>query len=151
MKITPMDISHKEFGQAFRGYNPQEVRTFLTEIGVELENHIQERARLLGEIDSLKKSLERYHSVEESLQKTLLMAQKASEDTLAAAKHEAELIVEEARRKGEAITEAHARAKAMKSEFIIEFAALINAFNARLKQLGAEDEQAAGANPFNEP
>ena len=127
------------------------MRVFLTEIGVELENHIQERARLLGEIDSLKKSLERYHSVEESLQKTLLLAQKASDETIAAAKREADLIVEEARRKGDNISEAHARAKALKSEFIIEFAALINSFNARLKQISEDGGPAPAANPDNEP
>ncbi|MCE5191758.1 MAG: DivIVA domain-containing protein, partial [Actinomycetia bacterium] len=42
MKLTPLDIHHKEFGRSLRGYNEAEVDEFLDQVADELERLFKE-------------------------------------------------------------------------------------------------------------
>ena len=46
MKLTPMDISNKEFKKGFRGYDSDEVDEFINEIIDNYEELFKENSRL---------------------------------------------------------------------------------------------------------
>jgi cell division initiation protein len=100
-KITVIDIQHKEFKKSLQGYDRNEVNEFLDEIIETLEDEAQMRAALQGEIGDLRERLSHFKAMEESLQSTLLLAQRTADEVKAAAHKEADLIKQEARLSGE--------------------------------------------------
>jgi cell division initiation protein len=100
-KITIIDIQHKEFKKALQGFDRNEVNEFLDEIIETLEDEAQARAALQGEIADLRERLSHFKAMEESLQSTLLLAQRTADEVKAAAHKEADLIKQEARLQAE--------------------------------------------------
>ena len=96
-KITIIDIQHKEFKKSLQGYDRNEVNEFLDEIIETLEDENSMRAALQGEIAELRERLSHFKTMEESLQSTLLLAQRTADEVKAAAHKEADLIKQEAR------------------------------------------------------
>ena len=111
MPLTPEDVQNKQFrtvrGPFREGYDEEEVDTFLDEVEVEL-------SRLIGENDTLRQRIEVLQSApppqpvqseaEEMLRRTLLLAQRTADDTVAEARAEAERTVAEARERADATT-----------------------------------------------
>jgi cell division initiation protein len=96
-KLTIIDIQHKEFKKSLQGYDRNEVNEFLDEIIEALEDEAQHRAALEGEIGDLRERISHFKAMEESLQSTLLLAQRTADEVKAAAHKEADLIKQEAR------------------------------------------------------
>ena len=96
-KLTIIDIQHKEFKKSLQGYDRNEVNEFLDEIIEALEDEAQNRAALEGEIGDLRERISHFKAMEESLQSTLLLAQRKADEVKAAAHKEADLIKQEAR------------------------------------------------------
>lgn len=94
--LTPLDIENKRFGRSLKGYNVDEVDEFLDELTVAYEKLYKENAELKDQIETSKKDLEHYRSVEHTLQNTLVMAQATAEDIKKMAQQQADQIVEEA-------------------------------------------------------
>ena len=134
MSISPIEITHHEFTRVFHGSSSREVKEFLERIATYVEQLISEKAAVESEIESLKESLAKYRALEDTLQKTLVLAQKSSEEFLANAKKESELILERTRLDQQHIRDDFAAARAMKEQFETEFQALLEAYLARLKE-----------------
>jgi cell division initiation protein len=100
-KITPVDIQHKSFKKALQGYERADVDRFLDEIIETLEDEAQQRAALEAEIADLKERVSHFKAMEESLQNTLVLAQRTADEVKASAHKEADLIREKARLAGE--------------------------------------------------
>ena len=100
-KITPVDIQHKNFKKALQGYERADVDAFLDEIIETLEDEAQHRAALEAEIADLKERVSHFKAMEESLQNTLVLAQRTADEVKASAHKEADLIREKARLAGE--------------------------------------------------
>jgi cell division initiation protein len=100
-KITPVDIQHKSFKKALQGYDRGDVDAFLDEIIETLEDEAQQRAALDAEIADLKERVSHFKAMEESLQNTLVLAQRTADEVKASAHKEADLIRERARLAGE--------------------------------------------------
>lgn len=96
-KITPVDIQHKSFKKALQGYDRADVDQFLDEIIETLEDEAQQRAALEAEIADLKERISHFKAIEESLQNTLVLAQRTADEVKASAHKEADLIREQAR------------------------------------------------------
>ena len=96
-KVTIIDIQHKEFKKSLQGYDRNEVNEFLDEIIETLEDENSMRTALQGEIAELRERLSHFKTMEESLQSTLLLAQRTADEVKAAAHKEADLIKQEAR------------------------------------------------------
>lgn len=96
-KITPIDIQHKSFKKALQGYDRAEVDQFLDEVIETLEDDAQHAAALQAEINDLKERISHFKAMEESLQNTLLLAQRTADEVKASAHKEADLIKEQAR------------------------------------------------------
>jgi cell division initiation protein len=100
-KITPVDIQHRSFKKALQGYERADVDKFLDEIIETLEDEAQQRAALDAEIADLKERVSHFKAMEESLQNTLVLAQRTADEVKASAHKEADLIREQARMAGE--------------------------------------------------
>ncbi len=98
--LTPLDIENKKFQkQMMNGYNVDEVDDFLDEITVNYEKLYKDNSELNAEIERLKSDLERYKTIEQTLQNTLVMAQKTADDIKSNAQDEADSIIRNARSK----------------------------------------------------
>ncbi len=96
--ITPLDIENKKFSkQMMNGYSVEEVDDFLDDLTVDYTRLYKENSEQKTKVEELSKSLEHYKTIEETLQNTLVMAQKTAEDVKNVAKQQAEQILNEAR------------------------------------------------------
>lgn len=117
--LTPLDIENKKFQkQMMNGYNVDEVDDFLDEITVDYEKLYKENSELRSEIDRSKGDLEKYRNIEQTLQNTLVMAQKAADDIKSNAQNEADNIIKSARLKmQESVDELTKESETRKREF----------------------------------
>src|SRR5471030_2774069 len=100
-KITIIDIQHKTFKKALQGYDRTEVDQFLDELIETIEDEVQARAAAEAETADLKERISHFKAMEESLQSTLVLAQRTADEVKAAAHKEADLIKQEARMSAE--------------------------------------------------
>jgi cell division initiation protein len=103
MKLTPLDIRHKEFKRGMRGYADEEVDEFLDEVADEFERVFKENIDLNERIEALEEKVAHYRTIEETLQKTLLNAQQAAEEMKQNATKESQLILRDAELKARAM------------------------------------------------
>ena len=95
--LTPLEIENKKFAkQMVNGYSVEEVDEFLDEVTIDYERMYKKSAEQDKEINKLKSELEKYQSIEATLQSTLVMAQSTAEEVKKVAKQQAEQIVREA-------------------------------------------------------
>jgi cell division initiation protein len=150
MKLTPLDIRHKEFKRGMRGYMDAEVDEFLDEVADEFERVFKENIELSDRLEALQEQITHYRMIEETLQKTLLSAQQSAEEVRVNAEKEAELIVRDAELKARAtVGEAYDTKQAIEKETVLlrnaegdfrfKFRALLEGY---LKQLAGEDRPA---------
>ena len=96
MKLTPLDIRHKEFKRGMRGYADEEVDEFLDEVADEYERVFKENIDLSERLETLEEKVAGYRRIEETLQKTLVSAQASAEELKTNANKEAQLILRDA-------------------------------------------------------
>jgi cell division initiation protein len=100
-RITPVDIQHKTFKKSLQGYDRAEVDQFLDELIESLEDGAQEKAALEAEIADLRERISHFKAMEESLQNTLILAQRTADEVKATAHKEADLIKAQAKMEAE--------------------------------------------------
>src|SRR5271154_5248652 len=96
-RITVVDIQHKTFKRTLQGYDRTEVDQYLDEVIETIEDEAQARAALEAEIADLRERISHFKAMEESLQHTLILAQRTADEVKAAAHKESDLIKQEAR------------------------------------------------------
>ncbi|MFZ5815529.1 MAG: DivIVA domain-containing protein [Bacillota bacterium] len=107
MALTPLDITNKEFKKKLLGgYDPDQVDEFLDQIIREFEVLIKENTTAKEQVELLNQRVEQYRALEETINKTLVIAQESAEEIKANARREADLIIQEARLQAERILEA---------------------------------------------
>lgn len=99
MKITPVDITNKDFKRTMRGYSTDEVDEFLDEVVEDFEALYRENANLKERLETFNEKIEHYGSLEKTLQSTLVLAQSTADSTKQQAEREAESILESAKDK----------------------------------------------------
>ena len=75
MVLTPLDIQNKQFRKVLRGYSEEEVNVFMSRILRDYEQMFKENQELKEENKKLGSALEQYKTLEDTLNKTLLIAQ----------------------------------------------------------------------------
>ncbi|MFC5712225.1 DivIVA domain-containing protein [Thalassorhabdus alkalitolerans] len=103
MPLTPLDIHNKEFTRGFRGYDEDEVNEFLDQVIKDYETVIREKNELFEKVDELEERLEHFSNIEETLNKSILVAQESAEEVRRNSKKEAQLIVKEAEKNADRI------------------------------------------------
>lgn len=103
MKISAEDIKRQKFEIGFRGYNTQEVNTFLQLLSDDYETSLNDNERLTKEVAELRKKVEEYKKKEEFLEKAMVTAQRSAENTNYEAQEQANKIIKEAELNSEKI------------------------------------------------
>ncbi len=99
--LTPRDIDRKEFRKAVRGYNMEDVETFLMEISESYEELYRENIAAKERIALLSEAVSQYKAMEETLKTALTVAQKDGEDVKKAAHEEADALIHQAKKQAE--------------------------------------------------
>jgi cell division initiation protein len=135
LKVTPLDIKKQRFKIKVRGYDPDEVETFLEMVANEYETILNDRNRIGEECTKFKTQLQDYQQVEKTLQETLMNAQETVSQSRENSKREAQILVREAELKAERILdEAREKLDRMKNDLLI-LRAQKESFSKRLKHL----------------
>jgi len=104
MPLSPLDIHNKEFKTRIgRGYDQDEVNEFLDLVIKDYETIIRENKELHAQIANLQERLDHFQNIEESLSKTIIVAQEAADDVKSNAKKEAQLTIREAEKNADRI------------------------------------------------
>jgi len=96
VKITPVDITNKEFRKMLRGYDPEEVDEFLDQIVEDYEELFKENSLLKEKINAMNEKIEHYSKIESTIQNTLLLAQNAAEQAKVSSQKEADMVIKHA-------------------------------------------------------
>ncbi|GKU82397.1 MULTISPECIES: DivIVA domain-containing protein [Niallia] len=103
MPLTPLDIHNKEFSKGFRGYDEDEVNEFLDQIIKDYESIIREKKALEERLNELTDRIGHYNNIEETLNKSIVVAQEAAEEVKRNAQKEAKLILKESEKNADRI------------------------------------------------
>lgn len=135
MPLSPLDIHNKEFTRSFRGYAEDEVNEFLDQIIKDYEIILREKKELEDRIKTMTEQMKHYNNLEETLQKSIVVAQEAAEEVRRNSQKEAVLIVKEAGKNADRIiNEALAKARKVTIE-IDELKKQSKVFRNRFKML----------------
>ena len=96
VKLTPVDITNKEFRKMLRGYDPEEVDEFLDQVVEDFEELFKENSLLKEKINAMNEKIEHYSKIESTIQNTLLLAQNAAEQAKISSQKEADMVVKHA-------------------------------------------------------
>ena len=120
MKLTPLDIRHKEFKRGMRGYVDGEVDEFLDEIADEFERLFKENIELSERLETMQEKIDQYRNLEETLQNTLVAAQRSAEELRANAQKEAQLMLSEAELKArQMVNDSYADKQAVEKQIVV--------------------------------
>ena len=88
----------RKFNNSFPGYNKFEVNSFVSNVTTEYESMLNNLKARDHEIESLKKELEHYKSIESTLNRALLIAEESSQNIKKTAFDESRIIIEDAKK-----------------------------------------------------
>jgi cell division initiation protein len=153
MKLTPLDIRHKEFKRGMRGYADVEVDEFLDQIADEYERLFKENIDLQERLEALEEKVAGYKRIEETLQKTLINAQANAEEQKQNANKQAQLVLQDAELKArqlvneayserQAIEQSMAKLRSAEEDFRFKFRQLLDGY---LRQI--QDQPQAAETP----
>ena len=142
----------EKFNRVLRGYDPDEVNSFLDQVISKVEDMVsdldrkndeikkikEENATLrheIAKIDKLKEKLSQYERMEGTLNKAIIMAQKTSDQLKVAAHRESEIMLDDAKQNASRIVnEALMRAEKIENDAML-LKRNVNVFKRRLKSI----------------
>jgi cell division initiation protein len=150
MRITPLDIKKQEFQTKMRGFDKDEVVSFLEVVSEEMEELVRENLELKEKMQRAADKLANYSKIESALQNTLVASQESAEQMKAVAEEKAELIIREANSQAEKIVDdayeklselrrEHISLKNQRAAFLVNFRSLLES---QLKLLELMEKQA---------
>lgn len=104
--LTPVDIRHREFVRAMRGYDIASVEDFKRQVADELERLIRVNQDLEAKARGFHEQLRAFRERDKALNDALVSAQQLRSEIREQAERESQLILREARADGERIVDA---------------------------------------------
>jgi len=152
MNLSKIDLLNKRFSRRFRGYCRMEVDQLLQEAAEAVGALSEDKKELHRRIADLETGLAEHKQREETLRDTLVTTQRMIDDLKANARREAQIIIDEAQAKAEAIlNRAHLRLaqihediaelKRQRTQFEVKLRSLLDAHLRMLEMENQEQEQ----------
>ena len=113
--LTALDVRRFDFGRTFRGYDPERVEQFRTQVAEELERLTRMTQDLENKARSFHEQLRAFRERDKALNDALVSAQQLRSEIREQADREAQLILREAQVEAERNME-HARAELSRME-----------------------------------
>lgn len=103
MALTPMDIHNKQFSTKLRGYDSKQVDSFLDQIVDAYGDALDQIVDLKNENVELKKKVDKFEKVKESINQSLISAQENAEEIKKRTNKEAKEVIQKANQDAEDI------------------------------------------------
>lgn len=133
--LSPNDIRNYEFPHQMRGYDKDEVREFLEQIAVALEDLKQDNLKVSMERDSLRTQLDALKQFEDTIKSAAIDARRNADTLVANAKREVAEILDKARREAELTVGSRKDEAALLDEQITKLQMTKASYQAKLKHL----------------
>ena len=104
MAVNRIDLLNHTFSRVLRGYDPEEVDSYLQDIADTMAQLGDERVRLANVVAQLEERLAEYGKRETALQETLRASQRMMEEIKLSSQKEAQLIIDSAQSRAENLT-----------------------------------------------
>lgn len=151
MKLTPLDIHHKEFRRSIRGYDDKEVDDFLDAVADEFERLFKENIDLSERMEAANEKVRTYQQMETTLHNTLVAAQRSAEEIVASAREEAASLLRDAELKAkevihDALTQKQkttgelVRIKQAEEDFRARFRKTLDEYQASIREVPLPDD-----------
>ena len=151
MKLTPLDIHHKEFSHSLRGYNEEQVDQFLDEVADEFERLFKENIDQAEKLEAANERVRSYQAMEATLNNTMVAAQQSAEAIVARAGTESDTMLRDAElkskelihnalQKRQAVANELVRIKQAEEEFRARYRALLEAQMSTISEVGLPDD-----------
>lgn len=101
--LTPVDLETTVFRRGFRGYQVREVQDFMARLTLDYGRLYRENIEFKEKLEALESRLAAYQKTEDTLQNTLLLAERTAEEVKQAGQKQAELILREAEHRAEQV------------------------------------------------
>ncbi len=101
--LSPLDIHNKEFTRGMRGFREDEVNEFLDQVIKDYEITIRAKKDFESEVEELTEKVAHFTKIEDTLNKSIVIAQETAEELKANARKEAKLIIKEAEKNADRI------------------------------------------------
>lgn len=101
--LTPVEIQNKTFKSGGLGYDKKDVEAFMRDVGRNYEEIYRQNMEYKDKIAVLTEGIQYYKSIEKTLQRALVLAEKTADETRATAQKEAKRIEKEANVKAKLI------------------------------------------------
>lgn len=135
--LTPVEIQNRVFKSGGLGYDKKDVDVFMKEILDSYEALYREKMELNDRVNVLNEGLQYYKSIEKTMQKALILAQKTAEDTQENALRTARGIEQEALTKAELILGDARRELEMVHQKTVQLAQQYEKYKLQFKNLAA--------------
>ncbi|WP_249869856.1 DivIVA domain-containing protein [Oceanobacillus saliphilus] len=150
MPLTPLDIHNKEFTRRMRGYDEDEVNEFLDQVIKDYEMVIREKKDLTEKVNQLNERLGHFTNIEETLNKSILVAQETAEEVKGNATKESRLIIKEAEKNADRIiNEALSKSRRISMD-VEELKKQAKVFRTRLRMLVQAQLEMLGTDDWEE-
>ncbi len=125
----------RKFNKSFRGYNKKEVNEFVEEVVSKVELMVTELNKKEATIAELNREISRFKAMEETLNKSIIMAEETSAQMRKLARIESENIINDAKKNANKIVDnALTKASKIETESLI-LKKNIKVFKLRLKNI----------------
>jgi cell division initiation protein len=135
MEMSPNDIRNFEFSTHMRGYDREAVDHFREKVAQSIEALKQENLRLSMECDSVRLQLNGLKQFEDAIKNAAIDARRNADQTVANAKHEAELILKRATNEAEQVLAGRAQRHAELESAIQKLELTRKSYLSKLRQL----------------
>lgn len=135
--LTPVEIQNRVFKSGGLGYDKKDVDSFMKEIVDSYEILYREKMELADKVNVLNDGLQNYKTIEKTMQKALLLAQKTAEETQENALRNAHAIEKEAMTKSEIIVSDAKRELERIHQKIVQLCQQYEKYKVQFKNLAA--------------
>ena len=133
--LTPVEIQNRVFKSGGLGYDKKDVDSFMEELLDDYEALYRERMEMNDRINVLNEGLQYYKTIEKTLQKALVLAERTAEETKSTALKNALLIEQEAVSKANVILEDAKRELDQIRKQTVELVRQYDMYKAKFKSL----------------
>lgn len=146
--ITPIEIQNKTFKSGGLGYDKKDVDGFMLEVLENYEELYREKMEMTDRINVLSEGLQYYKTIEKTLQKALVLAERTAEETKANAMRNASLIEQEATSKANVILEDAKRELEAIRKQTVELVRQYDVYKAKFKSLALAQTELLDSQSF---
>ena len=146
--ITPIEIQNKTFKSGGLGYDKKDVDGFMQEVLENYEELYREKMEMTDRITVLSEGLQYYKTIEKTLQKALVLAERTAEETKANAMRNASLIEQEATSKANVILEDAKRELETIRKQTVELVRQYDVYKAKFKSLALAQTELLDSQSF---